>query len=100
LAVLKEWIEKNLSKGFIRSSLSPCRAPVHFAPKPEGRLRLCIDYRGSNEGILKNWYPLPLIQETLLRLSKAHYYTKLDVCDAYNMIKIAEGEEWKMAFRT
>ena len=100
LQVLKEWIEKNLSKGFIRSSSSPCGAPVLFTPKPNGSLRLCVDYRGLNEGTIKNRYPLPLIQETLLRLSKARWYTKLDVRDAYNMIRIAEGDEWKTAFRT
>ena len=99
LQVLKEWIEKNLSKGFIRSSSSPCGAPVLFAPKPGGGLRLCVDYRGLNEGTIKNRYPLPLIQETLLRLSKARYYTKLDVRHAYNMIRIAEEDEWKTAFR-
>ena len=31
---------------------------------------------------------------------KAQYYTKLHVYDAYNMIRIAEGDEWKTAFRT
>jgi hypothetical protein len=82
LGVLKEWIQKTLSKGFIRSSSSPCGAPVLFAPKPGGGLRLCVDYRGLNKGTIKNRYPLPLIQETLLRLSKACYYTKLDVRDA------------------
>jgi hypothetical protein len=40
LQVLKEWIEKNLSKGLIRSSSSPCGAPVLFGSKPNGDLRL------------------------------------------------------------
>jgi hypothetical protein len=40
------------------------------------------------------------MQETLLRLSKTKWYTKLDVWDAYNMIRIAEEDEWKTAFRT
>ena len=35
-----------------------------------------------------------------MRLSKARYYTALDVCDAYNLSRVAEGDEWKMAFRT
>src|SRR6202158_3469414 len=100
LEVLKEWIEKNLSKGFIRSSSSPCGAPVLFAPKPGGGLRLCVDYRGLNKETINNRYPLPLIQETLLRLSKARYYTKLDVRDVYNMMRITEGDEWKTAFKT
>jgi len=59
-----------------------------------------VDYRGINEGTVKNRYPLPLIQETLMRISKARFFTKLDVRGAYNLIRMAEGEEWKTAFRT
>ena len=28
------------------------------------------------------------------------YYTALDIRDAYNLLRIAEGDEWKTAFRT
>jgi len=35
-----------------------------------------------------------------MRLSRAKWFTKLDVRDAYNLIRVAEGDEWKMAFRT
>jgi hypothetical protein len=66
LQVLKECIQKNLSKGFIMSSSSPCVALVLFASKPNGSLKLCVDYRGLNEETIKNRYPSPLIQETLL----------------------------------
>jgi hypothetical protein len=86
LQVLTEWIKKNLLKGFNGSLLSPCAAPVLLAPKPNGGLRRIIHYRGLNKGTLNNRYPLPLFQETLLRLSKARWYTKLHVRDAYNMI--------------
>src|SRR4029077_4580766 len=51
-------------------------------------------------GTIKNRYHLPLLRDTLLRLQKAKYYTKLDVRSAYNLIRIADGEEWKTAFRT
>ena len=59
-----------------------------------------VDYRGINEGTVKNRYPLLLIRETLIRISKAQFFTKLDVRGAYNLIRMAEGEEWKTAFRT
>ena len=49
---------------------------------------------------IKNRYPLPLIQETLARLQKARWYTKLDLRDGYYHLRIAEGEEWNTAFRT
>ena len=68
--------------------------------KSDGSLRLCVDYRGLNEITIKNRYPLLLLQETLSRLSQAKYYTKLDLRVAYNLVRIAEGEEWKTSFRT
>jgi len=100
LETLMEWLEKNLSKGFIRASSSPAASPILFVKKNDGTLRLCVDYRGLNEGTIKNRYPLTLVQETLMRLSKAKYFTCLYIHGAYNLVRIAEGEEWKTAFRT
>jgi hypothetical protein len=54
LVVLKEWLEENLSKGFIRQSSSPFPAPVLFAKKPGGGLRLSIDYRDINSKTIPN----------------------------------------------
>lgn len=71
-----------------------------FVVKSDGTLRLCVGYRGLNENTIKNRYPLPLIKETLNRLSKAKWYTKLDLRQGYNQIRMADGEEWKTAFRT
>jgi len=88
-----------MSKGFIRQSSSPFAAPVLFAKKPGGRLRFCIDYRDINSKTIKNWYPLPLIKETFNLLGKAKIYTKLDVRGAYNLLRVKEGDEHKLAFR-
>ena len=46
-----------------------------------------------------NTYPLPLITEMLDRLHKAKIYTKIDLCNAYNHVRVKEGDEWKTAFR-
>jgi hypothetical protein len=100
LLVLKKWLEENLSKGFIRTSTSPAAAPVLFAKKPGGGLRFCVDYRGLNAITIRNRYPLPLVQETLARLSKARFYTKLDIVAAFNNLRIKEGQEWMTAFNT
>jgi len=40
------------------------------------------------------------VRETLNQLSKAYYYIALDIHVAYNLIRVAEGEEWKTVFRT
>jgi hypothetical protein len=100
LEALRKWWNENLSQGFIRMSSSPAGAPILFVKKSDGSLRLCVDYQGLNEGTIKNRYPLPLFHETLLRLQKAKYFTKLNIHGAYNLVRMAEGEECKTAFRT
>jgi len=97
---LRKELDKQLSKGFIRSSKSQAASPVLFVKKPGGGLRFCVDYRGLNEITIKNRYPLPLISETLTRLSSAKIFTKLDIISAFNRLRIKDGDEWKTAFRT
>ncbi|SOV06846.1 uncharacterized protein UDID_17938 [Ustilago sp. UG-2017a] len=100
MSELRKYLDENLEKGFIRPSKSPARSPVLFVPKKDGGLRLCVDYRGLNEITVKNRAPLPLIEEQLFLLRKARIYTKLDLRAAYNLIRIAKGDEWKTAFGT
>ena len=98
--VFKKYLKNNLGKEFIWASSSPAAAPVLFVKKPGRELWFCVDYHGLNALIIKNKYPLPLIWETLDRLCKAVYFTKLDIVAAFNKICMAEGEECKTAFRT
>ena len=100
LLVLRKTLKEHLDKGFIRVSQSPAAAPVLFVKKPGGGLRFCVDYRALNQITKKDRYPLPLIQETLTAIGKAKWFTKLDVIAAFHRIRIAEGDEWKTAFRT
>lgn len=97
---LREYLSENLSKGFIKQSQSPCGAPILFVKKKDGSLRLCVDYRGLNRITRKDRYPLPLIPDLLDRLRTAKRFTKLDLRGAYNLVRIAPGDEWKTAFRT
>ena len=48
---------------------------------------------------IKNRYPLPLISELLDRVKGAKYFTKIDVRNAFNRLRIALGHEFKTAFR-
>ncbi len=48
LAELKEQIKLFLSTNRIRPSSSPYGAPILFARKKDGKLRMCIDYRALN----------------------------------------------------
>ena len=100
LQALRNFIEEHLHSSFIHSTSSPLGAPVLFAKKKNGGLRLCIDFRGLNKITKKDHYPLPFISNLLTTAGKARIYTMLDIRHAYHMIRIAEGDEWKTAFRT
>ena len=100
LDALREYLEENLQKGFIRESQSPAGYPILFVPKPDGLLRLCVDYRALNSITVKNSYPLPLILELQDRFQGAQWFTKFDIPGAFNQIRIKEGDEWKTAFQT
>lgn len=99
LQCLRTYINDNLSNGFIRPSTSPYSSPILFVKKKDNTLRLCVDYRKLNSITIKNRYPLPLISELLDRLKNAKYFTKLDLRNGYNLIRIAAGDEHKTAFR-
>jgi len=100
LRVLKKYLKDNLVKGFIQASSSPATSSILFVKKPSEELRFCVDYRSLNAMTVKNRYSLPLIRETLDRLTKIKYYIKLDIIAAFNKLRMTYEDEWKIAFRT
>ena len=71
LEILKTYIKTHLKTGFIRLLKSHAGAPILFDKKLDGSLRLYVDYQGFNNLTIKNQYFLPLIAESLDRLSWA-----------------------------
>ncbi len=65
-----------------------------------GLFVLCIDYRGLNSITVKNTYYLPLMSSAFESLQGASFFTKLDLRNAYYLVRIREGDEWKTAFNT
>jgi len=100
LRTLKPYIETNLSNSFIQRSSSSAAAPILFAKKKDGGLRLCVNYRALDSATDKNRYPQPLILEMLDGMRGARIFTKLDLRKAHHLIRIKEGVEYKTAFRT
>ncbi len=69
-------------------------------PKKDGTVWLCVNFCGLNHIKKKNYYPLPLISESTDHFASATYFTKLDIRETYNRLKITSGDEWMTAFRT
>lgn len=52
-------------------------------PKGDGDARLCVDMRNANEGIHKEDYPLPTIEDFTVRLRGAKFFSIIDFSNAY-----------------
>lgn len=92
-------VAKNSAKGFIRTSLALCEVPILVVKKKDKNIQFCVEYQRLNEETLKNCYSLSLIQDTLMHLWIARWYTKLDVRNAYNLFCITHGDMWKTVFQ-
>ena len=97
---MDKYVQESLAAGIIRPSSSPAGAGFFFVGKKDGSLRPCIDYRGLNDITVKNRYPLPLMSSAFELLQGASVFTKLDLRNAYHLVRIREGDEWKTAFNT
>ncbi len=93
LETLKAYIENNLVSGFIRPFKSPAKAYILFDKKPNGSLRLHVDYRGLNNLTIKNQDLLLLVGKLMDRLSQAQHFTQLNLTNAYHQMRIKEGDE-------
>ncbi|KAI7946600.1 hypothetical protein MJO29_011127 [Puccinia striiformis f. sp. tritici] len=100
MSQLKDYVDENLSKGFIRVSSSPAAASIFFVRVPGKKPRPCVDYQGLNSMTVRDSYPIPILGQLLNQLQGCKFFTKIDLKAAFNLLRVAEGDEWKTAFRT
>ena len=92
---MRNYVSESLASGIIRPSSSSVAAGFFFVAKKDGSLRPCIDYRQLNAITVKNKYHLPLLSSTFEPLTHATVFTKLDLHNAYHLVRVREGDEWK-----
>ena len=92
---LRKQLTELLDAGLVQPSKASYGPPVLFQKKQDGTLRMCVDYWELNKVTIKNKYPIPLAAELFDRLSKAEYFTKLDLQLGYWQVRVAEGDEAK-----
>ncbi|UYV84688.1 hypothetical protein LAZ67_X003097 [Cordylochernes scorpioides] len=93
-------IEQMLQYGIIAPSVSPYASPITLVTKRDQTKRFCIDYRKLNEIIAPDVHPLPLIETILDKLSKAKYYSSVDIASAYWQVEIEPNSRNLLAFVT
>ena len=84
---LKTQLHELLDKGFIRPNVSPWGASVLFVKMKDDTLRMCIDYRKINKVIVKNKYPLLIIEDLFDQLKEASVFSKIDLRSRYYQLR-------------
>ncbi|KAL0388131.1 UNVERIFIED_CONTAM: RNA-directed DNA polymerase [Sesamum radiatum] len=95
LAELRKQLDGLLEAGLVQPSKAPYGSPVLFQRKQDGSMRMCVDYRALNKVTIKNKYPIPNAIDLFDKLTKAKYYTKIDLRSGYWQVRVARGDEPK-----
>ncbi|MBW0529191.1 hypothetical protein O181_068906 [Austropuccinia psidii MF-1] len=66
----------------------------------DGGLRLCVDYPKLNAVTRKNKYPVPPMNQLLNVFNGSSIFSNIDMCGAYNLLRIKEGDEHLTDFKT
>lgn len=93
LKTLKTYIKTYLKTELIRSSKSLAGALIFFKKKLDNSFCLYIDYRSLNNLIIKNQYPLSLIDKWLNQRGQAKRFTQLVLTSTDHRMRIKEGNE-------
>ena len=72
--------------------------PVVLVPKPNGSVRLCVDYRKLNAITVPDKYPLPRMDDLLYDAKSTAFMSTLDLKYGYHQIEVNPSDQDKTAF--
>ena len=88
-ATLKAEVERLCTVGVLkRVNRSEWGAPTFIIPKKDGSVRFITDFRELNKRIKRKPYPIPKIQDLMLKLEGFQYATSLDLNMGYYHIEL------------
>jgi hypothetical protein len=106
-AAMQEEIRLQVQKMIDLKIIERCPAAkawsqVLLVRKPDGTWRFCLDYRFLNDCCASNNWPLPLLQNLLLRIGakRPKYFAKLDLTAGYHQAPLHPDSRDYTAFRT
>ena len=70
-------------------------------PKPDGSVRICSDYKVSINKVVEDTpYPLPTADDIFSTLAGGQAFTKIDLSNAFNQLKVDESSSQNLTINT
>lgn len=93
---IEEWLEE----GIIKESSSDFASPIVLVKKKNGATRICCDYRKLNKVIVKDRFPLPLIEDVLDKLEGTKNFSTIDLKNGFFHVDVEESSTKYTSFVT
>ncbi|GFX59946.1 retrovirus-related Pol polyprotein from transposon 297 [Trichonephila clavipes] len=96
--LLKKELDSLLKQGITLECESPYASPVVFISKPNGSMRICIDYRKLNTQTIPDSYPLLRMDDLLNEAKTTPYMSTIDLRSGYHQVKVGAEDQEETAF--
>ena len=86
--------------------ISPVTVPTEWCsgivpvPKPNGRVRICVDLTPLNKAVQRETHPMGSVDESLAMLGESRIFTKLDANSGFWQIPLDDDSKLLIAFIT
>lgn len=98
--IVDEQVEEWLKEGIVEECSSDYASPVVVVRKKDGSPRVCIDYRKVNQVIVKDRYPMPLIDDQLDVLRDAKIFSTIDLKNGFFHVAMEKESQKYTTFTT
>ena len=101
-AVLKPGVEEEitwlLDKGFIVPSESLWASPIVTVRKPNGKIRLCVDFKRTNAITRPAPFFMPRVEEIVEDVGQSKFISTMDLAKGYYQVLMEPKDQEKTAF--